>query len=229
MKRFLTTLAFAALMTACGQSAAPPAKEENTAAAAPSPEDARAAAVAEAVAAQRARFDAAPAPSTDANSAYQFQFEGLSTPRVPMTAFQGEVVLVVNTASKCGLTPQYEGLQQIYSEYHGQGFEVLGVPANNFMGQEPGSAEEIRDFCTLNFGVTFPMTAKQNVLGDDAHPFYRWAKAEIGDDAVPKWNFHKILVGRDGRIIRAFPSRTTPDSEEVRAAITAALAAPRPT
>ena len=171
---------------------------------------------------QRARFAAAPAPTSD-NTAYQFVFDGLVAEHVPMTAFQGEVVLVVNTASRCGFTPQYAGLQEIYTEYHGRGFEVLGVPANNFAGQEPGSAQEIQDFCSLNFGVTFPMAAKADVVGDDAHPFYRWARTEFGDAAVPQWNFHKLLIGRDGRIIAAFPSDVTPTSAEIRTAIEAAL------
>lgn len=174
---------------------------------------------------QRARFAAAPpVTSADPATAYQFEFEGLYAPRLPMTAFQGEVVLVVNTASRCGFTPQYEGLQEIYNEYHGQGFEVLGVPANNFNGQEPGSTEEIQEFCRLNYGVTFPMAAKTDVVGESRHPLYAWAQIQIGDAAVPQWNFHKLLIGRDGRIIRAFPTRTEPTSEEVRAAITAALA-----
>jgi glutathione peroxidase len=141
-----------------------------------------------------------------------------------MTAFEGEVVLVVNTASECGYTPQYEGLQQIYGEYREQGFDVLGVPSNNFGGQEPGSAEDIRDFCSLNFGVTFPMAGKTEVIGEEAHPFYRWAQAQIGDSAVPQWNFHKLLLGRDGRVLAAFPSDVTPTSDELRAAIAAALA-----
>src|SRR5262249_17232280 len=126
-------------------------------------------------------------------------------------------------------TPQYEGLQQIYGEYHDRGFEVVGVPSNNFGGQEPGSAQEIQEFCALNFGVTFPMAAKTEVVGDAAHPFYRWAHARLGESAVPKWNFHKLLIGRDGRIIAAFPSAITPTSEELRGAITTALAAARPT
>jgi glutathione peroxidase len=172
------------------------------------------------------RFAAARAPTAaDAATAYQFEFEGLTTARVPMTAFAGDVVLVVNTASKCGYTPQYEGLQRIYNEYHAQGFEVLGVPSNNFAGQEPGTAEEIRQFCSLNYGVTFPMAGKTEVVGDRAHPFYRWARTQIGDSAVPRWNFHKVLVGRDGRVIAAFPSAVTPTSERLRTAITTALAA----
>lgn len=183
----------------------------------------RSAAVTAAVDELRARLAAAPAPTSD-NTAYQFVFDGLVAERVPMTAFQGEVVLVVNTASRCGFTPQYAGLQEIYTEYHERGFEVLGVPANNFAGQEPGSAQEIQEFCTLNFGVTFPMASKTDVVGDQAHPFYRWARAEFGEAAVPQWNFHKILVGRDGRILAAFPSDVTPTSAEIRTAIEAALA-----
>ena len=185
----------------------------------------RTAAVTAAVEQQRERFAAAPDPAAaDQATAYQFAFNGLWSDRVPMTAFEGEVVMVVNTASRCGFTPQYEGLQQIYDEYHGQGFEIVGVPANNFMGQEPGSAEEIQEFCTLNYGVTFPMAAKTEVVGETRHPFYAWAEQQIGESAVPQWNFHKILIGRDGRIIAAFPTRTEPTAEEVRAAITTALA-----
>jgi glutathione peroxidase len=186
----------------------------------------RSAAVQAAVEEQRTRFAAAPPlNTTDAASAYQFEFTGLWTDRLPMTAFENEVVLVVNTASRCGFTPQYEGLQQIYSEYHDQGFEVVGVPSNNFAGQEPGSAQEIQEFCSLNYGVTFPMAGKTDVVGDARHPFYAWAQTQIGETAVPQWNFHKLLIGRDGRLIAAFPTRTEPTSEEVRTAITQALAA----
>lgn len=189
----------------------------------------RSAEVTAAVEAQRARFTAAPPVSAaDRNTAYQFEFAGLWTDRVPMTAFEGEVVLVVNTASRCGFTPQYEGLQAIYNEYNAQGFEVVGVPANNFMGQEPGSAEEIQEFCTLNYGVTFPMAGKTDVVGEARHPFYAWAETQLGEAAVPGWNFHKLLIGRDGRLIAAFPSDTEPTSEAVRAAITAALATSAP-
>lgn len=185
---------------------------------------ARTAAVNAALQDQMRRFDAAPAPTAaDRTTAYQFNFDGLMTPHVPMTAFRGEVVLVVNTASRCGFTPQYEGLQQIYNEYHGRGFEIVGVPSNDFAGQEPGTAQEIADFCRLNYGVTFPMAARADVIGAHRHPFYQWAEAGLGHAAVPQWNFHKILIGRDGRLITAFPTRTTPTSAEVRAAIEAAL------
>lgn len=213
----LAALAFALALAACSQDAGSPPPEAA---------DARAEAVAAATAEHEARFSAAPDPATaDRATAYQFRFDGLSTSSVPMTAFEGDVVLVVNTASRCGLTPQYEGLQQLYADYHAQGFEVLGVPSNNFNGQEPGSADEIREFCTLNFGVTFPMAAKTDVVGDARHPFYAWAEAQLGEAAVPQWNFHKLLIGRDGRLIAAFPSNVTPTADEIRAAITAALGA----
>ncbi|MGE0741445.1 MAG: glutathione peroxidase [Hyphomonadaceae bacterium] len=204
------------VVAACTQAPAPPP---------PDVAQARAEAVAAAVQVQNAAFAAAPPPNgADPATAYQFEFVGLYAPRVPMTAFNGEVVLVVNTASRCGFTPQYEGLQEIYAEYHDQGFEVLGVPANNFNGQEPGTTEEIQEFCALNYGVTFPMAAKTDVVGDARHPFYAWAETQLGDAAVPQWNFHKLLIGRDGRLIAAFPTRTDPTSDEVRAAIAAALA-----
>jgi glutathione peroxidase len=212
----LATFAFAALaLAACNRAPEPPTAEVA---------NERDTIVAAAVAEHEQRFAAAPPTSAaDTNTAYQFEFTGLWTDRVPMTAFEGEVVLVVNTASQCGFTPQYEGLQQIYTEYHDRGFEVLGVPANNFNGQEPGSQEEIQEFCRLNYGVTFPMAGKTEVIGDTRHPFYAWAQSQIGNDAVPQWNFHKILIGRDGRVIRAFGTRTEPTSDEIRAAIDAAL------
>jgi glutathione peroxidase len=210
--------AFALVLVGCNQAPPPPSAEVA---------EERAAAVAAAVEQQRTRFAAAPALNTsDPASAYQFEFTGLWTERLPLTAFEGEVVLVVNTASRCGFTPQYEGLQTIYSEYSAQGFEVVGVPSNNFAGQEPGSAQEIQDFCSLNYGVTFPMAGKTEVVGAEAHPFYKWAEAQLGDSAVPGWNFHKLLISRDGRLIAAFPSDVEPTSEQLRAAISAALAEP---
>lgn len=220
MKPIIAAVAVALALAACNRATEPPA--------AAGVGEARQAAVAAAVAEHERRFAAAPPVSgADRATAYQFEFAGLWTDRVPMTAFQGDVVLVVNTASRCGLTPQYEGLQQIYDEYRAQGFEIVGVPANNFLGQEPGSAEEIQEFCTLNYGVTFPMAAKTEVIGAERHPFYQWAEAQLGEAAVPQWNFHKLLIGRDGRLIAAFGSRVTPESDEVRNAIAAALAQPR--
>lgn len=217
---FRSLAALAALVTvvACNQPAEPPTAEVA---------GERNAVVMAAVEAQRTRFAAAPPVSeADRATAYQFEFAGLWTDRLPMTAFEGEVVLVVNTASECGFTPQYEGLQTIFDEYNARGFEIVGVPANNFNGQEPGSAEEIQEFCTLNYGVTFPMAAKTDVVGEARHPFYAWAEQQLGESAVPGWNFHKLLIGRDGRLIAAFGSSTEPTSDQIRAAIEAALAVP---
>lgn len=214
-------LAVGCVLTACNRAPPPPSAEVA---------DQRSEAVAVAVQEQTQRFAAAPAPTpADSATAYQFSFDGLMTERVPMTAFRGEVVLVVNTASRCGFTPQYEGLQQIFSEYHGRGFEIVGVPSNDFAGQEPGTAQEIAEFCRLNYGVTFPMAGKVDVIGENAHPFYKWAHEQLGQAAVPAWNFHKILIGRDGRLIAAWPSAVTPTSEELRHAIETALAVPAPT
>lgn len=177
-----------------------------------------------AVDAQNREFGAAPAATpADVDTAYTFEFGGLSTPRIPMTAFRGDVVLVVNTASRCGYTPQYTGLQKLQDDYGGKGFSVIGVPSNDFGGQEPGSAAEIKSFCEMNFGVTFPMAAKSPVTGADAYPFYKWAEAELGKDARPGWNFHKLLVGKDGKLIAAFPSGVEPTSTRLVDAIEAAL------
>ncbi len=215
--RSLASLAALVTVAACNQPAEPPTAEVA---------GERNAVVTAAVEAQRTRFAAAPPVSeADRATAYQFEFAGLWADRLPMTAFEGEVVLVVNTASECGFTPQYEGLQAIYDEYQARGFEVVGVPANNFNGQEPGSAEEIQEFCTLNYGVTFPMATKTDVVGEARHPFYAWAEQQLGESAVPGWNFHKLLIGRDGRLIAAFGSSAEPTSDEIRAAIEAALAA----
>jgi glutathione peroxidase len=157
------------------------------------------------------------------SSAYDYSFSTIGGEPLPLTAFKDKVVLVVNTASQCGLTPQYDGLEQLYSAYKDKGLVVLGVPCNQFAGQEPGSEAEIKDFCETRFGVDFPLTAKVDVKGEGAHPFYRWAEAELGEPAVPVWNFHKILVGKDGEAIRAFGPRTDPLDSEVTDAIEKAL------
>jgi glutathione peroxidase len=136
--------------------------------------------------------------------------------------FEGKVLLVVNTASKCGYTPQYEGLEKLHRELADQGFAVLGFPSNDFMGQEPGSEEEIREFCTNTYGVQFPMFQKVSVKGKDADPLFVELAKATGQE--PGWNFHKYLIGKDGEVIQSFPSRVKPDSEELRKAIEAALA-----
>ena len=156
-------------------------------------------------------------------SAHDFQFTSIDGKPLPLKSFDGKAVLVVNTASRCGLTPQYEGLESLWPAYKDKGLVVLGVPSNDFGAQEPGSESEIQSFCTTTFGVDFPMTAKVPVSGEAAHPFYLWAKGELGEEAQPKWNFHKLLVGKDGRLIRGFGSRTEPSDPELRQAIDAAL------
>ena len=141
-------------------------------------------------------------------------------------AYAGQVLLVVNTASKCGFTPQYEGLEALHQKYSPQGFAVLGFPSNDFMGQEPGSEAEIQEFCTLTYGVKFPMFEKVVVRGAEATPFYRELASATGDQ--PGWNFHKYLIGRDGTVVASFGSRTKPDAPELVEAIEKAIAAPKP-
>lgn len=157
------------------------------------------------------------------SSAHDISFERIDGGPLPLSTFKDKVVLVVNTASKCGLTPQYNGLEKLYSDYKDEGLVVLGVPCNQFAGQEPGTEGEIQTFCATNFGIDFPMTTKVDVKEAGRHPFYAWAQEELGEPAVPVWNFHKILVGKDGRAIRAFGPRTEPQDEELVSAIEAAL------
>jgi glutathione peroxidase len=156
------------------------------------------------------------------------QFDGLMGGRIDLNNYRGKVVLVVNTASQCGFTGQYAGLETLYRARARDGLVIVGVPSNDFGGQEPGSAGEIKRFCELNYGVTFPMAAKYVVRGPGAHPFYRNALARLGRSAEPAWNFHKILLGKNGQPIAAFPSGTTPSSPELARAINAALAARNP-
>ena len=136
-------------------------------------------------------------------------------------AYSDKVVLVVNTASKCGYTPQYEGLEKLYEEYAAEGLVVLGFPSNDFLGQEPGTEEQIQDFCRLTYGVKFPMFEKTTVTEKHAHPFYVALAATAG--TYPTWNFHKYLIGRDGKLITNFSPRTKPYDDEVIAAIKNAL------
>ena len=157
------------------------------------------------------------------SNAYDFAFDSIDGKPLPLTTFKDKVVLVVNTASKCGLTPQYTGLEELYSEYKDQGLVVLGVPCNQFMGQEPGTEQEIQTFCSTTFGIDFPMTSKVDVKEAGAHPFYKWAEKELGEPAVPVWNFHKILIGKHGEAIQAFGPRTEPEAPEVTSAIEQAL------
>ena len=138
----------------------------------------------------------------------------------PLAEYRGKVALVVNVASECGFIPQYQGLEQLFERYQGKGLVVLGFPSNEFGGQEPGSEAEIAEFCTTKFGVKFPMFAKVATKGSAQSPIYQELTAKHGE---PKWNFHKYLVGKDGKVISAFPSKVAPDSPELRSAIEAAL------
>ena len=166
-----------------------------------------------------------------ARSIYDFTMRDIDGNDVSLETFRGKVVMVVNVASKCGFTGQYAGLQALYETHKDRGFAILGFPANDFLWQEPGSDSEIKQFCTLNYGVTFPMFAKIHVKGRDQHPLYAYltgkrTNPEFGGKIT--WNFNKFLVGRDGRIVARFGSRTKPDSPDVAAAIEKALAAEAP-
>ncbi|MEY4947911.1 MAG: hypothetical protein RL698_122 [Pseudomonadota bacterium] len=138
-----------------------------------------------------------------------------------LSAYKGEVVLVVNTASACGFTPQYAGLEKLYEEYKGKGFTILGFPSNDFGGQEPGTAAEIKSFCEKRFKVTFPLFDKVATKGASPSPVYAFLTKDKGE---PRWNFHKYLVGKDGKVIAAYPSNVAPDSRELLGAINQALA-----
>jgi len=146
-------------------------------------------------------------------SAHDFEFTMIDGERIPLSQFAGKSVLVVNTASACGLTPQYEGLQALWERYRDRGLVVLGVPSNDFGGQEPGSEAEIKSFCTSRYQVSFPMTAKNAVIGGNAHPLYKWAVKQAGEAAAPKWNFHKYLIDADGALVGTFGSRVAPDDK----------------
>lgn len=169
---------------------------------------------------------APPAPAAKpAQRAQDFTLTRIDGRPMPMRQFGGKVVLLVNTASMCGFTPQYDGLESLQKRYSAKGFTVIGVPSGDFMRQEYDDNAKIKEFCETKFGITFPMAEKARVTGDDAIPIYRWVKASLAENNAPKWNFHKILIGRDGRPIAGFPSKVAPDSPEVTRAIEAALAA----
>ena len=144
---------------------------------------------------------------------YDFEFNGIDGNKIELSNFKNKVLVVVNVASRCGYTPQYEDLQMLWSNYKNKSLVVIGVPTNNFK-QEPGNNKEIKDFCETNFGINFPMTEKTNVIGKDAHPFYKWAKKNHGIAAIPKWNFHKIVIGKNGKVVDTFASFTKPTSDK---------------
>jgi glutathione peroxidase len=147
-------------------------------------------------------------------SIYDYSAQTLSGQPAPLAAYKGKVVLIVNTASKCGFTPQYEGLEALYRKYADRGLAILGFPCNQFGAQEPGNADEIQNFCSLTYDVTFPMFAKIDVNGPSAHPLYEYLKHEkkglLGSEGI-KWNFTKFLVGRDGEVVERFAPTTKPE------------------
>lgn len=155
--------------------------------------------------------------------AYDFNFKDLDGSQLKLSEFQNKVIVVINVASQCGFTSQYEDMQKIWEKYQKKGVVILGVPSNDFGNQEPGDSTEIKNFCEAKFGITFPMTEKVSVKGESAHPFYLWAKNNYGKSAIPKWNFHKIIVGKDGKIYNTFSSITNPSSKKFINSIEQAL------
>ena len=158
--------------------------------------------------------------SFSASSIHEFTMNNIDGQATPLASMKGKAVLVVNVASQCGYTPQYTGLQALYEKYKGQGLVIIGVPANNFGGQEPGTNEDIKQFCSRKYNVTFPIMAKVSVKGEDKTPLYQYLTSTGGE---VKWNFTKFLVGKDGKAIQRFESGVSPDSPELAAAIEKAL------
>ena len=144
--------------------------------------------------------------------AYDFEFNSIDGKIIKLSDYKNKVIVVVNVASRCGFTNQYADLQKLWLTYQNKGLIVLGVPTNDFK-QEPDSNKAIKDFCETNFNINFPMSEKINVVGSNSHPFFKWAKENYGNGAVPKWNFHKIIIGKDGKIVDTFASITKPNSK----------------
>ena len=155
---------------------------------------------------------------SNAEIAHNFKFIGIDGQEINLANYKNKVLIVVNVASRCGFTSQYTGLQEVWEEFKDRNVIVIGVPTNNFK-QEPGSNKEIKEFCETNFNISFPMTEKIDVIGNNAHPFFIWARDSYGKSAIPKWNFHKIIVGKDGRIAETFSSITNPSSKKFRKVI----------
>lgn len=172
--------------------------------------------------AQSATPSPAAAPAANGASLHAFTVKRLDGKEEPLSAYKGKVLLVVNTASQCGFTPQYAGLQKLHEELSPKGFSVLGFPSNDFGAQEPGTSQDIATFCDSKYHVTFPMFEKVVTKGADASPVYAFLAKGFG---APEWNFHKYVVGKDGKVVKAFPSKVKPESDELRKAIDDALSA----
>ena len=158
-----------------------------------------------------------------AGSIYDYTLPSIDGGELDLAKFKGRPLLVVNTASKCGFTPQYDGLQSLWETYRPRGLVVIGVPSNDFGGQEPGAREDIKEFCSVNFNVDFPMSDKVSVRGFDAHPMYQWLAATLGASSRPRWNFYKYLIDADGQPVAYFSSMTRPNSSKITEAVEAAL------
>ena len=158
-------------------------------------------------------FPSSPAESYTLN-AYDFKFKDIDGNDLRFKDYKGKVLLIVNVASKCGFTGQYEGLQAVWDKYKDKDFVLIGIPSNDFY-QEYKDEKDVKNFCELTFGVNFPMTSLNAVRGEKAHPFYKWAKLTYGNKTVPKWNFHKILINKEGKVISAFSSMTKPTSNKI--------------
>ena len=146
---------------------------------------------------------------------FDFSINDIAGNKLNLSEFKGKTILLVNVASNCGFTKQYTELQKLYENFKDKGFVVLGVPSNQFGEQEPGTNDEIKNFCETNFNISFPITSKNDVKGDNAHPIYIWAKENYGKSAVPKWNFHKILINKEGKIVDTYSSFVKPFSKKL--------------
>lgn len=159
---------------------------------------------------------------SDNKSIYDLQIESIEGSNIDISSYKNKVILLVNTASKCGFTPQYSGLQKLYERYKEEGLVVLGVPSNDF-NQEFNDDSEVKQFCEIRFGVNFPMTKIQKIKGNDAHPLYKWIASEVSVIGLPRWNFHKYLISKDGKLINWYSSMTSPSSEGLIKEIETAL------
>ena len=153
--------------------------------------------------------------SENTKNLFDFKINLIDDEEISFSSYKGKTILMVNVASKCGFTKQYEDLQKLYELYSDKGLVVLGIPSNQFGGQEPSSEKEIKNFCETNFNITFPMTSKYEVKGKNAHPIYLWAKDTFGRSSVPKWNFHKILINKEGKIEETYASFISPMSKKI--------------
>tara|TARA_B110000037_G_scaffold198932_1_gene238271 strand:- start:170 stop:682 length:513 start_codon:yes stop_codon:yes gene_type:complete len=156
-----------------------------------------------------------PGNSKDKKVFFDFNIRDINEEVLDLSQYKNKTILLVNVASNCGFTKQYSDLQNLYEKYNNKGLVVLGIPSNQFGGQEPGNNNEIKDFCETNFNITFPLTSKFDVKGDNAHPIYMWAKKNYGSSTIPKWNFHKILINKNGKIEETYSSFTNPMSKKI--------------